>query len=163
MNLTTPLVNGNRFDYSCVTISVDGRVILGQDITSITYKHQLKPEKIYGTSPYALGRTRGRYEADGTLEVTKEAFGELVDYLSVDPNKGYMEQSFTVTVAYQADPGGQLVTDKLIGCRITEDEDNHKQGAEGLTVRCTLDIMSIERDDITPLISASLTLTAAIF
>jgi hypothetical protein len=148
--LPTPFVNGNRYDYSAVQVQIDGMPILGQEITAITYKHTLKPEGIYGSSPVKIGRTRGRYEADGTLEINKEAYGTLISLLAQDPSLGYMEKSFTITVSYQ-DTGGPLITDTLIGCRLTEDEDSHKSGPEGLTVRCTLDIMTIERDGISPI------------
>jgi hypothetical protein len=147
--LPAPFVNGNRYDYSSVEIQIDGLPILGQEITAISYKHTLKPDGVYGTSPEKLGRTRGRYEAEGTLEINKEAYATLIMALSMDPQFGYMEKSFGATVSYQ-DVNGPLITDDLTGCRLTEDEDSHKSGPEGLTVRCSLDILRITRNGFSP-------------
>lgn len=150
----TPLVNGNRYDYSALSIFIDGVMLLGQEIVSIDYKHGLKPEKVYGSSPSALGRTRGRYDPDGSMEINKEAYPRLVASLSADPSFGYMEKPFLIEVSYQ-DVNGPLITDTLIGCRIEEDSDSHKSGGENLTVRVTLNILKVLRDGAQPFVGPS--------
>lgn len=139
------IINANRYDYSSIEIAIDGLPILGQDIISVSYKQSLKSEKVYGGSPMPRGRTRGRYEADASMEITKEVYGNLIEALSQDTQYGYMEKPFNITVTYQ-DVGGPLIVDELIGCRLGEDEDSHKSGPEGLTVRCTLDPVYIVRN-----------------
>lgn len=150
--IASPFINGNRYDFTSVGIQVNGVALLGQEITSVDYKHGLKPASIYGTSPRKLGRSRGVYEADASLEITKESYAILVAALSQDPTRGYMEMPFLVTVMY-ADVGQPTQQDDLVGCRIVEDSDAHKTGSEGLTVRVTLDVIKILRNGMDALAS----------
>lgn len=150
-NIATPFINGHRYDYGSIEIRIDGVPILGRDVVSISYKHGLKPEKVRGTGAEAIGRTRGVYDAEGSMEITKEAYSILVAALAANPQLGYMENAMIIDVAYQEAPTLPLQRDVLLGCRITEDEDSHKAGGEGLTVRCQLDIQKILRNGINPL------------
>ena len=155
--IPSPLVNGNRYDYSSVQIQVNGFPLLGQEVVAVDYKHGLKPSSVFGSSPRKLGRTRGQYEADATLEITKESYGTLVAALSQNPLFGYMEASFQIDVVYQDVSHPTSIQDTLLGCRIVEESEGHKASGDGLTVRVTLDVIEIQRDGI-PAIAEGVTI-----
>ena len=139
-----PLVNGNRFDYSSVEIVIAGIPYRG--VQSISYKHALKPKKLYGTSAMPLGRTRGQYEpGEPSMDMYKEDYEVLTTALLALGLGGYGEANFQILVSYQ-EIGSSLIVDTLNGCRITEDEDSHKQGDAESIVKVTLDIMELLRN-----------------
>jgi hypothetical protein len=143
MPILYPLINGLRFDYSTAEINIDGLVMNG--IKEISYKHSLDPGELRGTRAQVIGRTRGKYGAEGSASFYKLEFQELIRRLALkNGGSGYMEASFDVTVNYQPSPTSpDIVTDVLLGCRIKSAENSHSEGEEALVVRCDLHIMRL--------------------
>ena len=145
MSIAYPLINGNRFDYSSIEINLDGLIYRG--VKSIDYSDQLIPGKVKGTSAMAVGRTRGDYEAEASIEVFKEEWALLAAGLASKPPYGLGEVTFGVVVAY-ADFGAVTVVDTLGACRIKKPSESHAQGSEGLTVKIDLDPLYILHNGI---------------
>lgn len=135
---TYPLINGNRYDYSSVEITLNGSRVLG--ISECSYTSALEPGTVFGTGAQILGRTRGQLEESGSMTLYKQEFTELIAALG----QGYMEAAFDVTVSYR-DTGSPLTTDVLRGCRITSVADSPAQGSDAIAVSCDLHVMLIER------------------
>jgi hypothetical protein len=135
---TYPLINGNRYDFSSVEITLNGSRTLG--VSEVSYTSTLEPGTVFGTGSQVLGRTRGQLEESGAITLFKQEFAELVDALG----QGFMEASFDITISYR-DNGSPLVTDILRGCRITSVQDSASQGSDAIAVACDLHIMLIER------------------
>lgn len=135
-----PFVNGHRYDWSSVILTILGIPYTG--VRSITYRQTLEPGKVRGTRAQVTGRTRGTYDCEGSIEFYKEDFQSIIDALSLGGTRGYMEVSFPITVSYSS---GDLsvVTDVLSGCRISSDEDAPSEGSDPAVVSCDLDIMYI--------------------
>lgn len=143
-----PEINGNRYSWASVEITVDGTKFYG--CKSISYKASLKPGKMRGTSVEYQGRTRGEAENEGSIEFYKEEFAELLDSLE----DGFLEATFDVQISYSETDQSPVVTDELIGCRITSVDESHSEGPDPLTVKCDLDVMRIKLfgyDAVTPL------------
>lgn len=140
--LSYPLVNGNRFDFTSIEILIEGIPFRG--VKSINYEDGTDGAKQYGTSARPLGRTRGKYDPSGSLEIFKEEANAIRLLLG----NGWGEVSLTIVVAYAELAVSVPTVDKLFGCRVRKAADAHSQGAEGLTEKWDLDIMDITRNGV---------------
>jgi hypothetical protein len=143
-----PLISGNRFDWSCVTLTVDGLPYTG--VKSISYRQSLSPGEVRGTRAQVTGRTRGQYTAEGSIELYKEDYQALILALSAAGTRGYMEHAFTTVVQYSSGVLG-VVTDTLTGCRLTSDEDSPSESGDALTISSDLSIMYLLRNGLSAL------------
>lgn len=140
-----PIINGYVYGYSSVEIQFGGWVFRG--IKSIDYSHKRTPGKIRGTHPQILGRTRGQYEAEGSLVMWKHAWDRLRDGLG----EGYLEVEFPICVTYsERGPLGTTV-DILYACQIVDVSQSHSEGGDGLEVKLTLDIYMILENGLPPM------------
>lgn len=135
-----PLVNGVRYSFASIELSVAGKVILGAK--EIAYTETLEPGELRGTSSQLLGRTAGDYSVEGSMTLYREEFDDLLGTLG----EGYLRKVFDVTITY-ADEGAPTKTDKLVGCRIKSVEQSNSQGTDGLEVQLQLHVMYLVRDE----------------
>ena len=126
-----PLINGHRYSFASIEVSVGGRRIVG--FREISYRVRREIGEVRGVHPEPLGYTRGEITYEATLVAYAEEAEELVRALG----PGYMEQPFDITVTY-AEEGQRTVTDQLLGCRITQIERDHSRGTDPLEVRFEL-------------------------
>lgn len=145
--LSYPLINGMKHDYSSVEISIDGAKFIG--VKEISYKHSLEPGEVRGTRSQLLGRTRGKYSAEGSMTLYLSEYQDLIAKLAAK-GIGYLEQDFDVEVSYSG-RNTDLVTDRLRGCRIKSADKSHSSGEEALVVKCDLHVMYLLESDKTPL------------
>ncbi len=138
-----PLVNDTAYGWSSVEITAKGRTFTG--FKNIRYKDALEPGIVYGTSAFPTGRTEGQGSNEGSFEMYKRDFQALISFLApAGSGAGYMRVSFPVAVSYEEE--GVIVTDELIGVRITSAEDAPQEGSEPATVKGDLSILRIRRD-----------------
>jgi hypothetical protein len=144
-----PLINGLRYDFSSVEITAGARLFNG--VKSIKFSQTLEPGKVRGNRSQVIGRTRGPLDADGSLELYRLEFQDLIATLALlRPGVGYMEAPFDITVSY-AEVGQPVVMDVLQGCRIKKHENNAQEGGDALTVSCELDIMMVLPGGVAPI------------
>ena len=141
-----PLINGIKYDWSCVEITIGQTVFTA--VKSLSYKGALEPGEVFGTAAQKIGRTRGQYKPEASFELYKLDYSALIQTLGA----GYMEQVFDITVNY-SDTSGNIVTDKVIGCRIKSDENSHQVGTDALSVKVDLDVMYIIKNGVTPTVN----------
>jgi hypothetical protein len=145
MALAFPLINGNRFDYTSIEVIVAGVPYRG--VKAVNYSDSLDKAKQYGTSARSLGKTRGKYDADGSLEIFKEEAIILRGALAAQAGgDGWGEVDFTLTVAYAE--AGQSVTVDTLQASVQKVEDGHAQGNEGLTEKWTLTVLEVKRSGL---------------
>jgi hypothetical protein len=150
MGLAVPIINGRRYDHTSIRLNVNGFPILGQAIKSIGYRESKKPGIVRGFSSLPLGKTRGDYEGSGDIEIPKEEFGSFIDFITQGGAVGYLDATFEVALGY-AELNAPTTTDELNGCQITDIDESHASGNDGLTVRCSLYIQAIIRNGKLPL------------
>ena len=144
-----PLVNGNRYDFSSVEIAVGARLFNG--VKSIKYSQTLEPGKVRGNRSQVIGRTRGPLDSDGSIELYRLEFQDLITTLAaLRPGLGFMEASFDILVTY-AEPGQPVVQDLLQGCRIKKHENNGQEGGDAITTACDLDILMVLPGGVAPI------------
>lgn len=140
-DLSYPLINGIRHEWSSVEIKLDGDVYVG--VKEIKYSASLKGSKMRGTHPAPIGRTRGEYDCEASIVLW---FAEAVQFRK-KLGAGYLEKAFDIVVSYVED-GFDTVVDEIIGCRITKDEGGGSQSPDGLTISWDLDPMKIIFDGV---------------
>lgn len=147
--LQYPLVNGHRYDYTSIEINLGG--VLFSGIKSINYKHSLDPGLVRGTRAQVVGRTRGQYEAEGSIEFYKNEYDAFIAQLMLlNPNFGYLEQSFDADIHY-SEPLQTVITDRCVGCRLKNADHSPAEGNDPITVSCDLSILYIIENGKTPI------------
>ena len=133
-----PTINGHEYSHTSLIFMMPdvGEELIGID--SLSYKDSLEPGKTRGTKAGPLGRTKGEYNAEGSMSLNLR---EADNFEKLLGNR-FMEKSFTVMCAY-ADTGMPLRSDELIGVRITDKDQPTQQGNEPIKVTYTLDIMKV--------------------
>lgn len=139
-----PLVGGIRHEWSSVVIKLQGDLYIG--IKSFSYNDTLGPTKIRGTHPVPIGRTRGEYDAEATIELYTAEARQFRKKLG----PGYKEIAFDVVCSYDED-GFDTITDTIVGCRIKKDQGGGQSGADALSVSWDLDVMNILWDGVSSL------------
>lgn len=136
------VINGFIPDWGSIEINLNGR---RYEAKEINYQVTVERTAVHGAGGKKLGLTRGTvdYEADVTLYIQ-----EAVEFLR-DLGNGFAERAFDISVSYTL-PGGQVVTDRLVGCRVKTVENGHSQGTDPLTRKFTLDVMEIKFDEKSP-------------
>lgn len=140
------LINGKVYDFSSIELVAGPQTFT--NLQEVTYSDSLEPGILRGTSAKKKGRTRGEYDAEGTISFYKGDLSSLLSTLAALGKGGYGEAEFDINITY-SEGLDNVITDTLVGCRITDIEDSHSQGSDALTVSLTLDIMEISRNGLT--------------
>lgn len=148
MPLLYPLINGARFDYSNVEITLAGGLKM-YGVRAISYSHGLDPGELRGNRSPLIGRTRGTYTPEGSMELYLDEYHQLISELATRAaGAGFMEVSFQISVSYAPTPGAALITDTLIGCRLRNAAKDYSEGNDALAVACDLHIMEIRENGL---------------
>lgn len=156
MSTIQPLINGNRFSWTSIEVTLAGLPsYIGGPFKAINYTSKQEPGIVHGNSPRPLGRTRGQYEATGSFEMYRSEWQDFVEQIvsnSAQSNVGIHDIEFDITVQYaEFDPstgGDNVITDVLSVCRISSLGFSNSQGSEPSTVSCDLSIMFIDYGDV---------------
>lgn len=141
-NPIAQLINGMRYDFSSIELNILG--IPFTLVTEINYSDSLEPGTLRGTSPKKLGRTRGEYDAEGSITIYKADYNQLTTLLlPLALGGGFMEAPFLITVMYQEVRSEGLITDTLRGCRIVSNDSSNSQGGDPSMMSIDLNIMEI--------------------
>lgn len=123
---TIPVINSVRQDSSSYTIKIDGFPYDG--ITALSYDAKLSPVMVYGLRSVPIGRTRGKQECSGSLEMLKSDAVELLSRLrartlgQLPPRisgTGVCEVEFDIVVECYEPSQGLPKIDVLKACRLT--------------------------------------------
>lgn len=130
-------INGRTYDWESIEITGPGGRIVGAQ--NVNYKDNAKSENVYGIGRYPLGRSRGNYEASGSLDMLRKDADALIGALGAD----YLGKAdFTVSVSY-ANDGGDVTTDTLVKAVVTEQDQGMDQGAKAAVMKFSLSMEKI--------------------
>ncbi len=138
-------VNGRYLSFASAEAKLDGQVHSG--IKALNYKQSLKSKKVKGRGPYPKGRTKGDYEAEGSIEMLKE-WARAFRLALAAKNKSYGLVEFDVLVYFSESPTDPTHEVKLVGCRIEDEDEGHAQGSDELVEKIALSVMWIEKDGL---------------
>src|SRR5688572_25532626 len=134
--LQYPLVNGHRYDFTSVEFDFDGYKPI---VKSISYKHTLDPGIVRGNKAQVIGTTRGKYDAEGSIEMYRLEWDGLTTEL-MKQGVGFLEARFNITVAY-SERNSAVMVDRLVGVRLKSPDHNPTEGNDALVVKCDMHIM----------------------
>lgn len=137
--ISYPLVNGHRYSFVSIEFAANGAVMRG--VKSIDYGDKLTPGKMRGTGPNVIGRTRGEYDGDASIEMYRLEWENLKGGLG-SQGVGFGEAAWDVTVTY-GEANQPVVTDTLESCRVTEVRTGGQEGSDPTTVKLTIDLLRI--------------------
>ena len=156
-----PLINGNRYSFASIELRLLGKRYFG--VKSINYSDSLEPGEVRGTDPQLIGRTKGKYSADASIEMYLREFDDFAAQLASQagavglPNAtGYMEIPFDVIVSF-AEDGAPVITHEIIGARIKKSDHSNAEGSDAISVKNDLHVMVIRKngvDSVTPIVNA---------
>jgi len=155
MPIIDQLINGHRFDFSSIKLTVlTPAPQFFTQVTAINYEYSRDIGILRGIGSKKLGRTRGQFDASGSLTMYVEEWNRLKRALALSPlplGGGFMEKSFNITVAYAEAPPAIGSLDTLEGCTITRVGRGFSQGADALMVDLDFDIMDIVDGELRPM------------
>lgn len=136
MPIGYPGVNGDRFDASSIELQINTKKYIG--VKSVKYRQSLEPGMVYGFSSQPIGRTRGQYKCEGSIQIYREEFQDLaIDLQTLAV--GLLEANFLVTVTFSelsplngALPTGVVgstSTDTIVGVRFSADDHSAEAGS----------------------------------
>lgn len=138
-------INGIVYDFATIKLMLDGDLYVS--VKSIKYSDNCEPGELRGTGPQFLGRTTGDYKAEASIELSKGAHNELIKKLG----DGFMLATFDAVVNYQPPGDLEIITDKVLGCRIKKTDNSHSQGSDALTVSLDLHVGKVNWNGYDPL------------
>lgn len=136
-------INGQRHDSSSVELTIDGQAT---PFKSISYKDSLEPGMPRGAGPQVAGRTKGEYEAEGSITFLKR----WANQLRARFGDGFYEHEFEITVVYRDVDGGGVITDTIGSCRF-KSTSNEIEGPDGIEEEMELSPMYILWNGIAPI------------
>lgn len=140
----TPTVNGHRYSWASIEMHADG--IDQPEFTAIDYATESEAGEVFAKGMQQIGDTAGTFKRNGSLELLKKQFNKLSKQLG----KGFMRKRFPITVSFDEDGEGGIVTDELVQVRILKVSDSNSQGTDAAKVKLDLHIMRILYDGVDP-------------
>jgi len=128
-----PLINGEAYSWSQITVNVLGREIAG--ITAVKYdeKQEIEDNKGAGTRPVS----RGYGSIEATASVTLHMV-ELEELQSIAPEGNIMRiPEFDITVSYLPE-NGNIVNHTIHNCRFMSNMRDVKQGDKEIATEIEL-------------------------
>ena len=111
--LGSPLINGSFCAFADIDMNLNGTLIAG--VMAIDYDDNLARGKVYGTSSVPLGLTKGKYEANGSVELYLEAANLIMSMypgtwrmVPIIFNISYVPFTFPATPVFDVIPVGYL-------------------------------------------------------
>jgi hypothetical protein len=134
-------VNGQRVSHASLELGLEGERIVG--VKSVSYKNSIEKPKIWGTSRSPIGRTGGKEDPEGEVEFYAEEFWtRLLPRITRNGLVGYTELAWTLKLRY-TEKLGVTTGVQLIGTCFLGPDVSHSEGADHITCKVPLSIMSL--------------------
>lgn len=142
------LINGNRHSFVNLDIVANGTPIPKGAITAVNYNPTQEPGLVQGNLNVPTGRTQGYASATGSIEILLSEFNDFILSLSGgNPLIAYMDVDFDIIVSYSINDV-DVVTDSLLGCRISGSDASNAQGNDATKRTLNLSIMRVFQNGI---------------
>lgn len=139
-----PLINGHRYGWSSISLSVLGADSPG--FVSINYKFTSEPGKVRAKGSRVIGTTEGEDDIEASFELLKSDAAKLIKALGA----GYMKKKFDIKIEFGEEAEGEPIVVELFGCRMTTDDSSHSKGTDALTEKFDLHVMDALVNGISP-------------
>lgn len=117
------MFNSREYQWSDVRLTVGGRPITRA--RSVRYKRSKEKELLYGTGDEPVSIQSGNVAYDGELGLLRSEY----ETLAAAGGGSVLDIQTDMVVSYgNPAKGDVMVTDKLLGCQFTEEENSMSQG-----------------------------------
>jgi len=132
--------NTQQYSWADVNVVMGGRLVTG--ITGVEYNEKSEKKPLYGrgNKPHAIVSGNREYEGKITLWQS-----ELEAMTRDAENKDVLSLCFNITIAYVPEDGGQIVTDLLMDCEITEIPKAMNQGDTNMLIELPITFTNVKR------------------
>lgn len=150
MSVINTVIRGYVYDYSSIEISVEGKRNFCT-VSEINYNWSREIGVMRGNgSPMKRGRTRGEFDFEASLSMTKADAREFQLMLAALGFGSFGEAIFDIFVTYASLDQSKPITDSLIGCTLKGGDNSHSRSPDALMVKYDLDLMNIKYDGLSP-------------
>ncbi len=133
-------VNGDYFDWGCLTIDVDG-VRYDNEFDSIKYSEKSAFKTIPGRGRRPKGRTRGKNEYEGEIKISREMFPDLLTQLG---GSNWRNKIVNITVSYGFDDdSSNAQADKLVSLKFHSPDSDNSNNEDPLMMTLSLSMLDI--------------------
>lgn len=133
-----PLVNGQAYSWSQITLNILGVPVAG--VTSIAYSEEQEITDNFGAGNRVVSRGYGQIATEGSITLHKE---EVVALQNAAPGGNLMNiGEFDIPVAYLPE-NGVIVIDVLRNCRFKSNQRSISRGDNEIEVELPLQISHI--------------------
>lgn len=140
------IINGVAYDFTSIELVIVAPGVSPTPhagVKSIEYSHGLEPGEGRGVRAQVSLRSRGKYSADGSMEMYKYEYQQFIQQLGSAGVHGFMEVPFDILVSYVEPTSTVTITDRLVACRIKKAAESPSEDSGILTVKCDLHVMQI--------------------
>ena len=132
--------NSAQYKWDDLTIAYGSRIIEG--ITGVEYTEKQEKDFLYGRGEKPLSIVKGNKTFEGKIKIWQS---ELEAMVRDAPDNDVLALEFNITIAYVPKDGGQIVTDILKGCQITEVPKAMNQGDKNQIIELPMMFLDIAR------------------
>lgn len=138
-----PLINGQEFSWSSITLTLFGQPVAG--ITNISYGYGQRKENIFGSGSNVVARTYNNRTPSASITLqTKEYFA----IVNAAPNRDItLIPMFDIHVTY-INKAGATVNDTLKNCEFTENAFTTNQNDDMITIELPLVISHVNYSNV---------------
>lgn len=143
------LINGNMYDFGSTSLKIDDEPFYGYK--GITWNQKRERAKAHGQGKHRIprGKSRGKYSAECTLTLYRDADTALIDHLASKAADGvsYGEVEFPMVLQYIEEGSNQdPVTIEFGRCHYGGDDNSNEEGGEADAVTITIDLIYIKKN-----------------
>ncbi len=142
--MPVPLINGFRYSWSSIEVNIGGVGIVNDSISELSYSETIERTKLKKSgSPLNNGRTRGTYDAEGSITMAKDKFQEMIAKLG----DGWGEKEFEISVSYR-DTNNPLTNDVLEACLFDGADVSASEGSDPVMVTLALNVNRLKLNGV---------------
>ena len=150
--MASVVVNKTPYDFGTITLDImyEGSAALSiEGVEEINYSDSVERAALRGTARKVLARTDGEYDGEGSMNVYRYAYRQLVDFARAKGLGIYdLEFDVVVTYAYRDDP---VTVDRLVSCKFTSRDMSNQRGADATMVTLEFSLDDLITDDVSSL------------
>ena len=142
-----PTINGLDVGHSSVRLVFGGVPAPISGIKDFSFDDELKPGKARGTSAQVQSRSRGTYDANGSISFYLSHWAAVLQYLvnqSAARGLGWKELAFDIPFSFAEPSSGILIANAAKSCRITKNTLESNEDGNVTGMKCSLDIIQID-------------------
>ena len=147
--MASVIVNKTPFDFGTIEFDImyQGQsAVKIEGAEEINYSDSVERAALRGTGRKVVARTDGEYDGEGSVNIYRYAYKQLVDFARTQ-NVGIYDLEFdiTVTYAYRDDP---VTVDRLVGCKFTSRDFSNSRGPDATVVTLEFSLDDLITDDV---------------